>query len=113
MDRAARPASSIPLAPIGPPVYGLFERLAVDYSPSRISRPRRNLPERDFKSLYLKRANTPRSRTPLLHRASDTTLGLPARNNFWFDSSTIVLFTADCLSSTHTRAAYEHAPWGG
>ena len=29
-----------------------------------------------FKSLYRKRAITPSSRTPLLHRASDTTLGL-------------------------------------
>ena len=35
-----------------------------------------------FKSLYRKRAITPSSRTPLLHRASDTTLGLLARNNY-------------------------------
>ena len=36
----------------------------------------KNLTGASFMSLYRKRANTPRPRTPLPHRASDTTLGL-------------------------------------
>ena len=52
------------------------------------ARVRRKSQAASFKSLYRKRANTPRSRTPLLHRASDTTLGLLARSDFWLARDT-------------------------